>query len=187
MHGLVNRAIEGFTRATYGDGLWASAARAAGSDPRGFALMRNYDDALTGNLMRELARRLSRSPRELAEDIGAWTVSLPSIRRLLRFAGPDFHSFMLALPELHGRATMVLPGLDLPRIALSAAPEGWVVSVGQQRIWLHALCGMLHAMADDYGVLAVMDFREGQIHVSVPLVNYSAGRPFSISDPTVGA
>ena len=68
MPGLVNRAIEGFARATYGDALWSAAARAAGADPRGFALMRNYDDALTGNLLRELARRLSRSPRELAED-----------------------------------------------------------------------------------------------------------------------
>ena len=187
MQGLVNRAIEGFARAPYGDALWSAAAKAAGADPRGFALMRNYDDALTGNLLHELARRLSRSPRELAEDVGAWTAAIPSIRRLLRFAGPDFHSFMLALPELHARVAMVVRGLDLPQIDLSAAPGGWVVTMGREPIWLHALCGMLHAMADDYGVLAVVELGSGRLHVSVPLVNYTPGRPFSISDPTVGA
>lgn len=187
MQGLVNRAIEGFARATYGDALWAGAARAAGCDPRGFALMRNYDDALTGNLLRELARRLSRSPRELAEDVGAWVAAIPSIRRLLRFAGPDFPSFMLALPELHGRIAMVIRGFDLPRIMLTADAGTWCVTVERERIWLHALGGMLHAMADDYGALAVIDLADGRIQVSVPVTNFSPGRPFSISDPTVGA
>ena len=38
MHGLVNRAIEEFTRSTYGDGMWAGAAAAAGVDPRRFGI-----------------------------------------------------------------------------------------------------------------------------------------------------
>ena len=94
---------------------------------------------------------------------------------------------MLALPELHGRTAMVIRGFDLPRISLSAEPGSWRVTVERERVWLHALSGMLHAMADDYGSLAVIDLSDGGIHVSVPLVNYSPGRPFSISDPTVGA
>lgn len=187
MHGLVNRAIEEFARATYGDALWTAAAGAIGVDPRGFAPMRDYDTPLTGRLMRELSHRLSRRPRDLAEDIGAWVARIPSIRRLLRFAGPDFHAFVMALPELHGRALMVVRGLDLPRIGLVPIAGGWLLEPRCEPIWLHALSGMLHAVADDYGALAVIEIERGRIRVSVPLTDFSAGRPFSISDPTVGA
>lgn len=187
MHGLVNRAIEEFARVTYGEALWTSAAQAAGADPRGFAMMRNYDTPLTGRLMRELARRLGRSPRDLAEDVGAWVVRLGSIRRLMRFAGTDFSAFLMALPELEGRALMVVPGFELPRLSVAIKGERWVVTSDCEPIWLHAIAGMLHAMADDYGVLALIEVEDGCVAITVPVEDFAAGRPFSISDPTVGA
>lgn len=187
MHGLLNRAIEDFTRTTYGDAIWAAAATASGVDPRGFALMHDYADRLTGQLMREIAQRLARSPRELAEDIGAWAARVPSLRRLLRFAAPNFHGFILALPELNDRALMVVRGIRLPLITVRQSDGGWTLSVDGERIWLHVLSGILHAMADDYGVLAVIDIQGDEMHVSVPLTDFSSGRPFSISDPSIGA
>ena len=42
-------------------------------------------------------------------------------------------------------------------------------------------------MADDYGVLAVIEVGQGGIQVDVPMIDFNSGRPFSISDPTVGA
>ena len=57
MHGLVNRAIGEFTRLTYGDAVWASAATATGIDPRGFEMMGEYDDLVTVRLLADLARR----------------------------------------------------------------------------------------------------------------------------------
>lgn len=187
MHGLVNRAIEEFTRKTYGDALWVASAVSTGIEPRSLLLMSGYEDALTGRLMREVSGRLARSPRDLAEDIGAWVARIPSIRRLLRFSAPDFHGFLMALPELNGRAAMVVRGFDLPRITLCPTPEGWEVLAECERIWLYALSGMLHAMADDYGVLAVVEIVGDRIRVSIPLTDFTPGRPFSISDPTVGA
>lgn len=186
MHGLINRAIEEFTRATYGDALWTAAATAAGADPRGFVMMRHYDTALTWKMMRELARRLSRSPRELAEDIGAWIAGVPSIRRLLRFSGSSFDAFVAALPEMQGRALMVVRGFQLPALSVSATAEGWTIVADAEPIWIYALSGMLRAMADDYGVLAVIEVARDQLQVSVPLTAFSEGRPFSISDPLLG-
>lgn len=187
MHGLVNRAIEEFVRVTYDDATWQMAAAAAGIDPRGFVLMRQYETELTGRLMRELSSRLGRSPRELAEDVGAWVSGLPSIRRLLRFAGTDFSAFMMALPELHGRARMVVRGFDLPKLTVTQQAGGWRLASDCELIWLHAVVGMLHAMADDYGVLAVIALEGRNVNVIVPLADFSEGRPFSIADPTVGA
>lgn len=187
MHGLVNRAIEEFVRITYDEALWLEAAGAAGIDGRSFMLMRQYETALTGRLMMELSRRLGRSPRDLAEDIGAWVARLGSIRRLLRFTGSDFAAFLMALPELDGRARMVVRGFDLPRLTVTRQAGGWRLTSDCEPVWLHALVGMLHAMADDYGVLAVIALEGRSINVIVPLADFSAGRPFSISDPTVGA
>lgn len=187
MHGLVNRGIESFARATYGDALWVAAATASGVDPRGFGLVREYPDEVTGSLLRELSRRLSRSPRDLVEDIGAWAAAAPSIRRLLRFSAPDFDGFILALPELRERARMVVRGLCLPEIDLRVTGGGWTLSPRGERLWLHAMSGLLHAMADDYGVLAVIEVVEDRVVVTVPLTSFSEGRPFSISDPNVGA
>ena len=187
MHGLVNRAIEEFVRITYGEALWVAAAAAAGVDSRGFALIRHYEAELTGRLMKELSCRLGRSPRDLAEDVGAWVARLGSIRRLLRFSGSDFSAFMMALPELHGRALMVVRGFELPRLAVTRQAGGWRLASDCEPIWLHAVVGMLHAMADDYGVLAVIALEGRTINVIMPLADFSAGRPFSISDPTVGA
>lgn len=186
MHGLVNRAIEEFTRSTYGDGMWAGAAAAAGVDPRGFVVMRVNGDATTRTLIAELARRLSRSEGDLAEDIGAWVARIPTIRRLLRFAAPDFAGFMTVLPEMGDRITMVVRGFELPRIRVRAAAHGWCVAIEGDGVWPHVLSGILHAMADDYGVLAVISVRPEGLSVSVPLTDFSEGRPFSLSDPMVG-
>ena len=64
--------------------------------------------------------------------------------------------------------------------------EGWTIVADAEPIWIHALSGMLRAMADDYGVLAVIEVAGDQLQVSVPLTAFSEGRPFSISDPLLG-
>lgn len=187
MHGLVNRAIEEFARVTYGDALWAATAAVTGVDPRGFELMGDYDPAITTRLLASLASSLGRSTEELAEDLGAWVAQLPSVRRLLRFAGSDFAAFMMTLEELRGRGQLVAPDLELPALAVRVTRQGWHVGSGCDVLWLHAVAGMLHAMADDYGALAVIEVAGGGIVVDVPVVDFNAGRPFSISDPAVGA
>ena len=187
MHGLVNRAIEEFARVTYGEPVWATAAAVAGVDPRGFELMGDYEDRVTACLLSSLAARLGRSTEEFAEDLGTWVAQRPSVRRLLRFAGSDFAAFMMTLEELRGRGQLVAPGLELPALAVTVTGQGWRVASDCHVLWLHAVAGMLHAMADDYGVLAVIEVADSGILVDVPVVDFNEARPFSISDPAVGA
>lgn len=187
MHGLVNRAIEEFTRLTYGEPVWAAAAAVAGVDPRGFELMGTYEDRVTTCMLDSLAARLGRSAEEFAEDLGTWVAQRSSVRRLLRFGGSDFAAFMMTLEELRGRGKLVAPGLDLPALAVRVTGRGWRVDSDCHVLWLHAVAGMLHAMADDYGVLAVIEVADAGILVDVPVVDFNEARPFSISDPAVGA
>lgn len=187
MHGLINRAIEEFARVTYGEAVWTTTAMAVGVDPRGFEIMEEFEPDVTGRLIGHLAAQLDRSPGDLAEDLGAWVAQLAPMRRLLRFSGSDFAAFMMSLEEIRDRGQMVLRRLMLPALSVTPAPQGWVVGSGCDPLWLHAMAGMLHAMADDYGVLAVIEVAHGRIVVDVPVVDFNAGRPFSISDPTMGA
>jgi hypothetical protein len=187
MHGLVNRVIEEFARETYGDAVWVATAVATGIDPRGIEIMGEHDAELTGRLLANLARQHDRSPQDLAEDLGAWVAQIASVRRLLRFAGGDFTGFMMTLEELRGRGQLVTRDLYLPPLSVAPTGQGWEVRSDCERLWLHAVAGMLHAMADDYGVLAVIDVELGRIRVDVPMLNFNAGRPFSLSDPAVGA
>lgn len=187
MHGLVNRAVEEFARATYGEAVWTTTAMAAGVDPRGFEIMDHSEAEVTGRLIAALAARLDRSPGELAEDLGAWVAQLAPMRRLLRFAGSDFAAFMMSLEELRGRGQMVVRRLSLPVLSVTPTLQGWEIGSDCDALWLHAIAGMLHAMADDYGVLAVIEVGTGRIVVDVPVVDFNSARPFSISDPAVGA
>ena len=97
------------------------------------------------------------------------------------------HSGAMTLEELRGRGQLVAPGLELPALSVRVTGQGWRVDSDCHALWLHAVAGMLHAMADDYGVLAVIEVRGSGILVDVPVVDFNEGRPFSISDPAVGA
>lgn len=187
MHGLINRAVEEFARATYGDGVWTAAAVSAGVDPRGFEIMDHSESEVTGRLILSLSARLGRSPGDLVEDLGAWVAQLAPVRRLLRFAGSDFAAFMMSLEELRDRGQMVVHRLSLPQLMIAQTPRGWRVASDCEPLWLHAVAGLLHAMADDYGVLAVIEVQPGGILIDVPVIDFNAARPFSISNPALGA
>lgn len=187
MYGLVNRTIEQFALDAHGDSGWAAVAAGAGLDPRGFDLLTHYQPGLNERLLGSLAAHRGCTPCELAEDIGAWLAQRGQIRYLLRFGGREFADFVMSLEELPGRIQLVVRGMAVPPIKVRRLAQGCRITSGGDRVWLHALAGVLHAMADDYGVLAVIEVDRGGITVDVPLVDFNEARPFSISDPNVGA
>ncbi|HRO16042.1 MAG TPA: heme NO-binding domain-containing protein [Paracoccus sp. (in: a-proteobacteria)] len=188
MHGMVNRSIEEFVRSTYGEAAWQAAAVACGTDPQGFHILRDYPQELTPRLLQAAGNPLAKTAAEVAEDVGAWLAGRESLRRLLRFSGTDFAEFLLSLPELPGRLRMIVPGLEMPSIEVAGGAEGYrITSVPHQSLWLCALSGMLHALADDYGCLAVIVMDDSGLWVSIPLADYAEARPFSIGGPAAGA
>lgn len=186
MHGMVNRSIEYFLRATYGDATWCEIARAGGVDAAGFNGMRQYPDDITQTMLRAASATLGKSSSDILEDTGAWLVQIEAMRRLLRFSGGKFSEFVLALEELPARARLVLPDLEIPPLLVAQIEpdlyriygEGW-----GRLIWI--VSGALRGMADDYGVLALIEADGTGVEMRVLMQEYTQGRPFDFAPATI--
>lgn len=162
MHGLICKAVEGFVNDQHGSGTWAEIRAELDLDFERFEALRVYDRALAERLFDATAAALRRDRNALFEDVGAWTCTHPpleAIRRLIRFTGKTFENLLYSLDEVHDRACMAVPGLSLPRYRLEKDGEGefeiysrWPVAGGAA-----LLTGVLRAMADDYGTLALIE------------------------------
>lgn len=182
MHGLINRSIESFLRDSYGEVAWSAIAARLPVDPAGFEPFRHYPDALTLRLIAVAGEVLTKPEAEFLEDVGAWLARTEPARRLLRFSGTDFADFVLALEELPGRAHLVLPDLEMPRISVTAEGEGQfhVQITHALPEWRSLIAGVLRAMSDDYGALALIVDEGSAIAVDVSAEAFFAGRDFDL-------
>ena len=191
MHGLMNRAIQCFVRDTYGAQAWRDVAARTDLGPHGFEAMLRYDDAITWHVLALVCERL-RKPRDaVLEDLGTYLVSHPNVealRRLLRFGGVDFVDFLHSLDDLPDRARLAVPDLDLPRLELSAeGDDGYRLRCrSQQPGFGHVMVGVMRAMADDYGALAMIEHAgtgDGHetIHVDLMMAGFTRGRDFDLA------
>ena len=166
MHGIICKAVETFLSVQYGEDAWRRAADAAGCDVRRFETVESYDDAMMADLIAEAADGIDTDPAALLEDLGTWLCTHPPlepVRRLFRFSGSTFQEMLFSLDEVHERARLALPDLDVPIYSLIDLGDG------QYRVastWMtpgagSVLIGILRAMADDYGVLAFLEFETG--------------------------
>lgn len=191
MHRLINRSLQCFLRDTYGAATWAEVARDARLGFDSFEVMLTYDLGLTEAVIDAAARKLDRPPEALLEDLGTYLVShhnLESLRRLLRFGGVRFVDFLHSLEELPGRARLALEDLDLPALTLTETGDrGFVLTSGPSIPGLgHVIMGMLRAIADDYGALALLDHAgsgpEGEVvHIQLLEEDFAVGRRFDLS------
>lgn len=132
MQWLINRALEGFLRDSYGDPLWRKVAVLAGIDPLGFIGASSDTDRAARRVVCGAARQLRKPMSELLQDLGHWLVRREAIRRLARFSGTDFSELIHSLNELHSRAQLILPDLRFPLITVDRLGTG-VVSAWNRR------------------------------------------------------
>ena len=193
MHGLVNRAVERFTRDTYGREMWHGITQRLDLGFTEFEAMLSYDDEITHEVLGELAVSLNKPITEVLEDIGTYLVShgnLEALRRLLRFGGSDFVEFLHSLDDLPGRAQLAVPDLSLPTLELEDhARDYYSLTVGPMaggRIAFGpVMIGLLRAMADDYGALVFLDHKGKRgmveiIEVRLLDVAFASGRAFDL-------
>ncbi|TQS73156.1 heme NO-binding protein [Rhodobacteraceae bacterium] len=160
MHGLINTAIQSFIRHNYGTPVWAQVCARLEMPTSGFEAMLKYDDAVTERLIGATSITLARPRTLLLEDIGAFIAMTHPLRRLLRFGGASYHEFLLSLDELPARARMCLPDIGVPELSCATMPDGSLRLrvVGDVVGWGAFMCGLVRAVADDYGALAVIDY-----------------------------
>ena len=191
MHGLINRSIECFLRDLYGHEVWASVASAAEFRSDSFEAVANYDDALTDLILAAASQKLGKPVPDILEDIGTYLVShqnRESLRRLLRFGGATFIEFLHSLDELHERAKLAVPDLDLPVLELCDHSQGgFTLFCGEgQTGFDHVLVGVLRAMADDYGALVLLEYlggNSGRAAISIQLLEtrFAQGKTFDLT------
>ena len=198
MHGLICRAIEGFVKTQHGMEAWAAIRASAALPFDGFEALRIYDRDLVEAVLDGTAEAIGSDRDALFEDVGHWVCTHPpleSVRRLFRFTGATFLDLVYALDEVHDRACMAVPGLDLPHYRLKqAGPEEfriasrWSIAGGAA-----LLTGALRAMADDYGTLALIDATGArqvdgrwleEIELRVVLHDYQKPREFTFGGVT---
>lgn len=190
MHGLVNRSIQLFVTNTQSKETWAAVTRVAGIDFVEFEAMMRYKDVYTPRLLDAAAQVLGRPRNEIMEDIGTFVVSqkgFEAVRRLLRFGGIDFVDFLHSLDDLSERVRLAISDLTLPQVELRSHAEGEFSLLCDASFegYGHVMMGVLRAMADDYGVLALLEHQgrtEDAEIVSIRLVetDFSEGRHFEL-------
>ena len=193
-HGLINRAIQGFLRETYGLVTWRRVAVEAGLDFDSFEPLLIYRRSQTLAVIDAAARILGRPTETLLEDLGTFLVSNPrsdAVRRLLRFGGVTFVDFLNSLEEVRGRGRLAVADLELPMLELDEA--GVLLYRLRCRSNLpgagHVLIGLLRAMADDYGALVLLDLEQvdpdGVETISIHLLdqNHATARRFDLAAP----
>ncbi|MEM6657252.1 MAG: heme NO-binding domain-containing protein [Pseudomonadota bacterium] len=190
MHGLINRAIQSFVCATYGQSIWLRVTEAAGLSFTEFEAMLVYDDTVTIRVMDALCDELGRPNAEILEDVGTYLVSHPNmegLRRLLRFGGVSYVDFLHSLDDLADRVRLAVSDLALPVLELRelSATEYQLCCCPGLPGYSSVMVGVLRAMADDYGALVMLshDGQDGTTEViSITLVEsaFAAGRHFDL-------
>lgn len=193
MHGLMNRAVQCFVRDTYGPKAWADVVFRADIGFDNFEAMLSYDDQTTFCVLDTICEMRAKPRDALLEDIGTYLVSHPNVealRRLLRFGGVTFVDFLLSLNDLPDRAKLAVTDLELPRLELwgYATDRFSLTVISNHAGFGNVMVGLLQAMADDYGVLAVMTFKgraqnSETIDISILETCFAEGRSFDLAGP----
>lgn len=192
MHGLINRSLQCYLRDTFGVPTWMAIAQQARLGFDTFEPMLRYDPSLTEAVL-DTATALLQRPRDaILEDYGTYLVShanLEPLRRLLRFSGVTFCDFLLSLEDMKGRGRLALPDLDLPELELTEAGDDRYCLRCQSIVpgAAHVILGLLRAMADDYGALALLDHAgrdpDGREAITIHVLDtgFAQGRAFDLS------
>jgi len=189
VHGLINRSIQNFLRDTYGAELWGAVAQAADLPPQGFEALLSYDDGLTHGMVDAASVRLGKPRDALLEDFGIYLARREGLRRLLRFGGADFVDFLYSLEELPGRVRLAVPDLVIADMVLRhPAPGQFRLEIrGGPAGFVQVICGILQAIADDFGTLALIatvdTARAPSVQIDLIEVRYAAGRDFLLTLP----
>lgn len=193
MHGLIFRTLEAYITDVFGPDHWARAVTRADLPITSFEAMLQYDPAHLPKLLAACAAVLDRTSSVILEDLGAYLITHQkhaSVRRLMRFGGDTFSALLFALDDLPGRSRLAVPGLELPLIDVHApVPFHFTIRCsGRPAGFGHVLVGLLRAMADDYGTLAVLEHCSAQdggevIEVRIVETAFSDDSGFSLACP----
>lgn len=190
MNVLIGRALEGFLRDTYGGDAWNRIRDEADSGVEFFSGDGSvYGDEVSHQLDDVISAAvgvLGKTHDDLLEDLGTYLVSHPNLdplRRLLRFGGLTFPDFLHSLDDLPDRARLAMSDFRLPTLeVIEDEPMVFDLMVGRNGFGFgRILVGLIRAMADDYGSLALIDLvDDGRLRIEVHQTEFAEAKPFEL-------
>lgn len=126
MYGLVNKGLEQFITARYGESAWKRVAARAGEVPEVFIGMEAYPDPLTYALVGAAAEELSVGAADLLQAFGEYWILYTAEQGyggLLEASGSNLRQFLGNLDSLHARVALTYTELRPPSFKLVAAGE----------------------------------------------------------------
>jgi Haem-NO-binding len=187
MDALLLRSLQSYVLDTFGTSRWQEVCRRAGLTVETFEPMLRYDRGAADRIAQVAADVLGRSVDTVWEDVGTYLVTNPDregVRRLLRFGGVCFSDFLHSLEEMPGRARLAMPDIEVPDVTLDAVSQDRfeLRCQSQMRGLQRVLVGLLTAMADDYGVLCLIEPGEdGCTSIAVLDMRHARARHFDLA------
>lgn len=165
MHGMINRGLQNFVSAIFGQHSWEEACTMAGLPFSQFEAMLSYDDLLTEQVLDAMVETTGRERPILLEDFGTFIVSehsSPAVRRLLRLGGENFTEFLFSLEDVNDRVSLALPDLELPMLQVETVGMNKFIvkSLFNKFGYGEVFLGLLRAMADDYETLVFIEHQK---------------------------
>lgn len=198
MHALINKALQSYITACHGFDVWQTVALRARvpSDPLDIMLQMRPGQTL--DILQAMTDVLGQDRSVMLEDLGTFLAAHPdceNLRRLLRFGGQNFMDFLLSLPDMPARVRLAVPDMPMTRLRISQKPRPVSMQAHLELIcstcvpgWAHVLLGLVRAMADDYGALALLDLVHADhdhhvISIKVIEAGFATPRQFHLRKP----
>jgi hypothetical protein len=126
MYGMVNLALEELVIQRAGRGLWQQIKLDADVHIELFARNQGYPDEITYALVGAASKRLNLQPNELLKEFGVhWILHTAEhgYSDLMAAGGNTLKDFLLNLPNLHTRISLLFPHLKPPEFRCSDVTE----------------------------------------------------------------
>ncbi len=117
MYGLINKAVANMVCQAYGDETWEAIKRKAGVDVDIFLSMKQYDDAVTYQLVGAASELLDTPAEAILEGFGRFWVTFTAEKgygALIKMSGDNLREFLYNLDHMHARVALSFPNLEPP-------------------------------------------------------------------------
>jgi hypothetical protein len=117
MYGLVNKAIRGLMLAKASPPVWQQVCAKANVTDDSLIISESYDDRVTYTLAEESSRALGLPLDDFLRTLGQWWIHETAMRdfqHLMAASGTTLRQFVLGLPHLHTRISLIFPKLQPP-------------------------------------------------------------------------
>lgn len=168
MYGLINKAVRELVVGEFGQEAWDRIRTAAGVEEQDFVSMRQYDDAVTYELVGAASAELGLPAEKVLETFGAYWVGFVGQENygpMMDAAGDTLPEFLSNLDEMHSRVMLTFPELKPPSFKVTDRTDDRLrLHYFSTRVGLGPLVkGLLDGLALKFGVeIEVEQSREGE-------------------------